>query len=105
MRIYAYLFLVCILFANSVNQSGRKISKKEFGSLWPLTVDEGYVECINGAVIFTSKGKTYAVNGIANGRKKYQDIMPIWKVDPAYNNRNVKMDISPIINAGLKLCK
>jgi Protein of unknown function (DUF2511) len=36
-----------------------------------------------GAVIFSSNGITYAVNGIAKGRKTYNDIEAIWVDNPA----------------------
>ncbi|MDQ3802462.1 MAG: YebY family protein [Acidobacteriota bacterium] len=56
-----------------------------------------------GAVIFTADGRTYAVNGIARGTKKYREVEEIWLDNPSIPG--AKRDIGPIIERGLKLCK
>lgn len=101
-----------------------EINKSQFGEKWPLTVPSGNVECIKGAVIFEANKKQYAVNGTASGRG-HSPIEPIWKEDPQFmelvkiaaaaEKKTVKemkvlmgpptrIDISPIISTGLKLC-
>jgi hypothetical protein len=84
-----------------------KITKQEFGTKWPLTVDEGVLACKGrggvGEVVFTTNGKTYAVNGIAKGTKKYIPIDEIWANNPSVSG--LKKDIGPIIERGLKLCQ
>ncbi|WP_394334220.1 DUF2511 domain-containing protein [Mycobacteroides abscessus] len=69
--------------------------------LWPLTVSEGTLECNNMAVTFrTQDGATYAVNGTA--RSKHPGLEPIWKPSPEVPGARV--NIGPLLNAGLKLC-
>ena len=44
-------------------ESGRKVTAAEFGERWPLTVPEGYVDCVPvDAAIFTSGARSYALN-------------------------------------------
>lgn len=90
-----------------VSESDEKISKSNFGDAWPFTVEEGLLSCQGGngfgAVIFSSNGITYAVNGIAKGRKTYNDIEAIWANNPAIPG--IKKDLGTIIDRGLKLCK
>jgi Protein of unknown function (DUF2511) len=93
---------------SSASPFAQKIKKSDFGDKWPFTVNEGVLDCIGtngfGEVIFTAKGVTYAVNGIASGTKKYKELKLIWKDEPR-KDFGPKKDIGPIIQAGLKLCK
>jgi Protein of unknown function (DUF2511) len=90
-----------------LSESDEKISKSDFGNAWPFTVEEGLLSCKGGngfgAVIFSSNGVTYAVNGIAKGRKTYNGIEVIWIDNPAIPG--IKKNLSTIIDRGLKLCK
>jgi hypothetical protein len=91
----------------SLSPSEVRITKQEFGTKWPFTVDEGTLACKGkssfGEVIFTANGKTYAINGTAKGTKKYLSIDEIWADNPSVSG--VKKDIGPIIERGLKLCQ
>ncbi len=99
------------------------MSRDEYGDRWPLTVDEGIVECIPwSAVVFHARGETYAVNGLALGRRDeegWRDIAEIWRDNPNYFEPQTiddviqlsragatgpKVDISPVLNTGLSLC-
>lgn len=68
----------------------RRLTKAEFGSAWPLSVDEGVVRCLEvggGAVVFEADGKTYALNGVAKtaARAHGYAFLPtetIWLEDP-----------------------
>ena len=84
-----------------------RITKQEFGDAWPFTVDEGILTCKGsgglGAVVFTANGKTYGVNGIARGMKKYDEIDQIWA--PHQSIPGAKKDIGQIIQRGLSLCR
>ena len=109
-----------------------KLSQSDYGEKWPLTVESGFVKCLPlgaGAVVFMSEGNTYAINGIAKGfakQKGFKDIDKIWKYAPTYYKAAVedakltgktveevikikgglpKINISPVIEAGLKLCR
>ena len=108
------------------------ISKEQFGTKWPLKVNNGIVKCLpigKGSVVFEAGGKTYAVNGTAKGFAKKHGFYPIegiWLNDPEFHKAAKeiadsekkpieevikamgtppKLNISPILNAGLKLCK
>lgn len=108
----------------------KNISKQEFGEKWPFTVDKGLIQCVQyeidglapdltKGVIFIEDGKTYGVNGTAKSQGKtlgYEDILLILNDDlkmkeeamrlgASEKDATVKMDISPILDEGLKLCE
>ena len=84
-----------------------KISRQEFGTDWPFTVDEGLLTCKGsggvGEVVFTAKGASYAVNGVAKGTKRYRPIEDVWAENPSLPG--TKKNIGPIIERGLRLCR
>ena len=97
----------------------------QYGETWPFTVDNGTASCHEGkAVVFTSGGKQYALNGVAEIRG-YQKLDSIWKTSLAkvelikniaeakkmspeqtkiFMDPPPKMDIGPLIKEGLRLC-
>ncbi len=86
------------------------ITESEYGQKWPLTVAGGTLNCIPignlGIVTFTSNGKTYAVNGTAMSRARqngWREIDEIWKDNPSIPG--TKINISPVLDKGLSLCK
>lgn len=97
----------------SCGPDGKKITKQEYGEKWPLTVNEGYISCHNSAIVFECNDKLYPVNGTAKSRydtnSKYNDISEIWAYDDELNRldgiQKYKKDITPIIEAGLKICE
>jgi hypothetical protein len=52
--------------------------------------------------IDTPNGTTYSANGTAKDHTDYPSLDPVWADDPHVDG--LKIDISPIIDAGLKLC-
>jgi hypothetical protein len=87
--------------------SGLSVSREEFGGDWPLTVDEGTLNCEGaaevGAVTFTApNGVTYAVNGLAIGQDRWPEIDAIWADNP--DIPGTKKNIGPLIDRGLELC-
>ena len=76
---------------------------------WPLTVSEGVVRCEgsdgSGSVIFRAPdGTDYAVNGTAQTVKQdLPEIEAIWKKDP--DVPGTRINIGPVIDRGLELCK
>jgi hypothetical protein len=84
-----------------------KISKQEMGAEYPFTVDKGILGCEGkrgvGLVTFTANGKTYAVNKVDTGPKKYPLKDAIWADDPS--NPGSKIVITPVIQRGMQLCK
>ncbi|MEX0271031.1 DUF2511 domain-containing protein [Leptolyngbyaceae cyanobacterium UHCC 1019] len=90
--------------ATSVLPTSITISQQTWGDEYPLTLS-GLLECeSDSAVVFKANGKLYAVNGAA--KNKYGNTaMPIeevWK-DSA-KIPGAKMNISGVIDEGLKLC-
>jgi hypothetical protein len=110
------LIVILLLPSFHVIASSRDVSSLEFGNEWPFTVQRGTLVCKPpGAVVFISSGKKYAVNGLAMSGKRNSNIRPIWKSDLESDHAKYmikkgrpdlvpKISISPIINAGLKLC-
>jgi hypothetical protein len=112
------LFVVCsmnIVAFNAYSES-ITISKEDFGDRWPFTVSQGKLSCSGNAVTFKANGKIYAVNGTAKSRG-FAEINEIWKNDEemikilkeSFLGEDIgsppKINIGPIIDKGLSLCK
>lgn len=88
--------------------------EQTYGGPWPLTVPKAMLDCSpERAVTVTVEGVTFVANGLnPRLRKRYPDwltIDPIWAAAPPkyIGNVNVaapKVDIGPLIRAGLALC-
>ncbi|WP_311380760.1 DUF2511 domain-containing protein [Arthrobacter sp. ISL-28] len=84
-----------------------------FGDKWPLTVPYVVAHCEDitvagrhlqvATVVDAPDGKTYAANGTAKDHGNYLDIDPIWAANPGVSG--LKINISPVIDAALALCK
>ncbi|WP_261784177.1 YebY family protein [Curtobacterium sp. TC1] len=83
----------------------------DFGDEWPLTVPYVVAHCDNIVAggralevltVDAPDGATYAANGTAKDRTTAPAIDPIWAADPDVSG--LKIDISPVIDAGLELC-
>lgn len=84
------------------------IARGMLSAEWPFTVDAGTLECETLAgdaqsVTFVVGDKTYAVNGIAKGTGQYLPLEEIWADDPSIPG--TKVNIGPIIDHGLALCR
>ncbi len=97
--------------SNSPDQGPAYVTAEEFGDKWPFTVSNGRLGCLNtrilgnvevSDIVFTTGGKTYALNGTAQDSGKYLDVEPIWKNNP--DPFIPKVNIGPMISEGLKLC-
>jgi hypothetical protein len=99
------LTAVAALTACGTELPAQELQRADYGDDWPLTVDSGTVRCEHGTqVVFESGGKTYAVNGAATSqRPDLPDVAEIWADNPA--GQPPKLDISPIVDAGLELCE
>jgi hypothetical protein len=90
----------CELDASSGNSI--EVSRADFGTDWPLTVEGGVLACEGaGSVTFAAGGTTYAVNGMAETQDAGADIDPIWKDVGG----GLKKNIGPLIDRGLELCE
>lgn len=83
----------------------------DFGDDWPLTVPYVVAHCENitagdmnlqVVTIDAPDGTTYAANGTAKDHTVYPSLDPVWADNPDVDG--LKIDISPIIDAGLVLC-
>lgn len=92
-------------------QKGLLVSTR-FGDEWPLTVPYAVVRCknitaggmdLNVVTLKAPDGTRYAVNGTAQDHTSYPEINPIWAPNPDVDG--LRIDISPVLDAGLKLCK
>ncbi|WP_308495316.1 DUF2511 domain-containing protein [Microbacterium jiangjiandongii] len=89
--------------------SGRFLCDADFGADWPLTVPDGIVYCEVGfgppyPITFEAPdGTTYAVNGTAMDVTDLPKIDQIWADNPGISGS--KINIEPIISAGLGLCE
>lgn len=108
----------------------KKITSTEYGEKWPLTVDEGILQCVQfeveglnpeilHGIIFKTNDKTYSVNGVAVTHGKnygFEEISTITKIDLKTKNEmmklgasekdaTIKMDIGFLLDEGLKLCE
>jgi hypothetical protein len=94
------------LWPAMVEQVKPMVSRETRKDEWPLTVSSGELGCERNAVTFRANGITYAINGPAMARGKYlgwRDIREIWKDNPAIPG--TKINIGPMIEKGLLLCK
>lgn len=70
---------------------------------WPLTVGDGVLRCQPpDSVTIVADGTSYAVNGMASTQGHGVEIDPIWLDNP--DLAGTKINIGPMINAGLALC-
>jgi hypothetical protein len=99
----AAIAIVCVGCSGSdAGTHSETVSRADFGSSWPFTVERGVLACEGaGAVTFEAGGTTFAVNGIAAGQD-FADIEPIWRDDP--ESPGLKINIGPVIDRGLDLC-
>jgi len=61
-----------------------RVSRSELGKQWPFRVADGVLECRKGALLFTSNGSTYSLQGTALG---YPNVEPVLKKIPPPPNR------------------
>src|SRR4029079_19505787 len=79
------------------DQPGIEVNQSQYANHWPFEVGQDRVPCAGKrAVILTTRGRDYAVNGRA-ASNRYRPIQAVI-IDP-------KIDIGPIISRGLTLCK
>jgi hypothetical protein len=78
------------------------VSRADYGTDWPLTVESGVLACDSDAATIEVGGTTYALNGTARTFRAGVDIDPIWAANPDVDG--LKIDIGPLIDDALKLC-
>jgi hypothetical protein len=102
--------LLALVGSKSSPDGGERLLSASHGlrtdaAAWPLTVPSGVVHCSGSAATLTARSATYAVNGIALGRlTSLPKMNRIRKKIPKGSILGPRVDISPIIDRGLKLC-
>jgi hypothetical protein len=90
------------------NGDSAVVTKAEFGSKWPLKVNQATIECReHSRIVIKANGKTYWFNGLAKGAAKSQgwsDLRNIWLDDPSWGIPGAKKNIGPLNNVATKLC-
>ena len=116
MAILAVALVAIVPAAAEAGGTGDKpavtVTKKQYGKRWPFTVPSGQLYCHGlggglGEVMFrvpfpSTNAGVYGVNGLARTRLKLPGITKIWRKNP--NIPGARIDISPILDRGLKLC-
>lgn len=98
----------------------RYVTRAEFGETWPFTTESATIGCgglagsLNGSrlmwyVFVEVKGTKYALNGLAQTRAKglgwKKDIDSIWRSDPQFGLKGVKVNVGPMIGLALATCE
>jgi hypothetical protein len=98
---------------------GKRVTRQDYGERWPLTIDEGILQCVRNGVFLKVGSQVYAINGTAKGISRqlgYPPIEEIVAVDMAAKkdllragvdeaDANILSDTSPLIDDGLLLCR
>jgi len=84
------------------------ISAEEFGAAWPFVPEEMHLQCLPGkAVVVTDPetGRMYGLNGPANGKARQLGLDPLEQVWAESSSiPGSRVNVGPVIEAGLKLC-
>ena len=88
------------------------IHQEDYGKAWPLTITEATLFCDRDMVWVEYLKIAYPVNGMASaGLAKLhpnltvRPVEDIWLHDSRYPGTGLRINISPLIDEGLKLCK
>ena len=98
--VIVFMFLVAIITV--IDNDAQEIVADDFGTDWPLTVEDGILVCSLGQVTFVHGGVEYAVNPVAERTGLYERLEPL----RAYETQGsgAKKSLEPLIDAGLELC-
>jgi hypothetical protein len=117
-----FFSLLTLMSCNSF--AAVQLTEKNFTAEWPFTIESGILDCEGTSITFEYNDIKYAINGIAKA-KGFAEIDSIWKDDPDFfelakaikkSDESIedvitemggptKINIGPIIQLGLKLCK
>lgn len=89
--------------AEQTEPGTRVIGSADFVGSWPLTIDPVTLRCEPPSrVTVEANGTAYGINGMAIGAG-YPEVNPIWRDNPEIDG--TKINIGPLIQAGLALCE
>ena len=98
--VIGFVFVVATITA--VDNDAQDIVADDFGTDWPLTVEDGTLVCSLGQVTFVHGGVEYAVNPVAERTGLYERLEPLRASERP--GRGAKKSLEPLIDAGLELC-
>lgn len=99
------VFAIALVFVQSQGEDthSKHVDRAGHPGTWPLTVDSGTLECIDGTKITIKvNGTRYALNGLARSDSSLPDFEPMWADDPS--SPGLKMSVGPLIAEGQQLC-
>ncbi len=89
--------------SDSALSSGKTITRTEYGSSWPFTVESGAIDCVDRfAAIFISNNVRYQLTGFAS-TMGYKPIDSIWRDNPEIPGS--KVSLGPITQLALERCE
>ena len=104
--------LIIVVLTGYAWSIGIYISQAEYGKDWPLTAQEAGLYCEQDMVWVVHNRVAYPINGMASAglakRRPSLTVRPledIWLYDDQYPGTGLRINISPLIDDGLKLCK
>jgi hypothetical protein len=117
-----FFSLLTLISCNSF--AAVQLTENNFAGEWPFTIESGVLDCKDASITLEYHDIKYAINGIAKA-KGFAEVDSIWKDDPAFyelakaikkSDESIedvitqmggptKINIGPIIQLGLKLCK
>lgn len=85
-----------------------RVTREQLGDAWPFTIEWVDLHCTARREVWFlgSDGIRYALNGTARQRADengWHEIQAIWRPNP--NVAGLSIDISPVLERGLALCK
>ncbi len=110
MKVILALVLVLALAMGCGASNAMTVNEADYDNAWPLTIPEATLICEPvDAVFLEVDGLYYGGNGFGSMYIKrehplaHRDLESIWRPDP--RGINPRMNISPLLDGGLKLCK
>jgi hypothetical protein len=103
-RIPPCLGLLLLLPACSSHKGfeSSEVSRSDYGTVWPLTVDGGVIACEpRNVATFTVNGRSYGLERLSTGADVPAGFRRIWAHDPVTGARK---DLSPLLDDSLALC-
>lgn len=113
------LFIMSMFLVSSsaiASDNSEAIFAKDYGKSWAFSFDRAVLVCVPNDAVFIKDvmgDKVYALNGSAIGLVKSGAVdaseltNDAWMEDPEYKavGMSIRVDVSPFIDAGLKLCR
>jgi hypothetical protein len=94
-------FMLVVAVITALDNDVQEVSAADFGSDWPLTVEDGTLVCSFGQVTFVHEDVEYALNPVAQMTGLYEMVEPL-RADAGATSGKKSLD--PLIDTGLEIC-